>query len=217
MTTETLKESLSDKAYDLLEELIVSLEIAPGSVLSEIALSKRLKIGRTPLREALKRLASEKLVYSLPRRGLVVSDINITQYLALLETRRVIDRLIVSRASRRATPDQRATLRQLASEMSDAAAAHDLRRFIHIDHECDMLLAKACRNSFAAEINSMLLSHCRRFWFRYQHDDDVRQSALLHTHMLNAVSEGREDDAAAASDTLMDYLESFARKAMDHF
>lgn len=209
--------SLSEKAYDLLEEMLVSLELAPGSVLSEVALSKRLKIGRTPLREALKRLTAQKFVYSLPRRGLIVTDINIIEYLALLETRRVIDRLIAGRAARRATAPQRLEFRRLAAEMIDAAEKHDLRRFIHVDHECDRLLAQASRNLFAGEINSTLLSHCRRFWYRYQHDDDVNRSAQLHARLLNAVSDGREDDAVQASDALMDYMESFARKSMDHY
>ncbi len=208
--------SLSDKAYDLVEEMIVSLELKPGQVLSENLLSQRLHIGRTPLREALKRLEQEKLVYSVPRRGLVVSDIRFADYLCLLETRRSMDRLIATCAARRATESQRSELKRLVALMVEAARAHDVRQFIHIDHECDQILHQACSNSYAAEINATLLTHSRRFWFRYQHDDDLARSAALHSDLMTAIAGADEAKAALASDALMDYVEEFARKAMDH-
>src|ERR1039458_820822 len=68
--------SLTDRAYGHLEELIVTLQLPPGSAVSETALSQRLEIGRTPIREALHRLARERLVTILPRRGIIVSEIN---------------------------------------------------------------------------------------------------------------------------------------------
>ena len=80
--------SLAEKAYDRVEEMIVTLELEPGSVFSEVELSKRIEIGRTPLREALQRLSADRLVKTMPRRGMVVTEINIREQLALLETRR---------------------------------------------------------------------------------------------------------------------------------
>src|SRR5687767_1581994 len=81
-------ESLTDRAYTEIEELIVTLQLAPGSVLSEQMLSERLAIGRTPIREALQRLAREGLVMILPRRGVMVSAIDVKSQLRLLEVRR---------------------------------------------------------------------------------------------------------------------------------
>src|SRR5258706_16306297 len=79
--------SLTDRAYSKLEELIVTLQLAPGEIVSEAALSRQLRIGRTPIREALHRLARERLVNILPRRGLTVSEINLGAQLRLLEVR----------------------------------------------------------------------------------------------------------------------------------
>ena len=95
--------SLSERAYRRLEEMIVTLQLAPGSVVSETALSKRLGIGRTPIREALQQLARERLVVVLPRRGIMVSEINVRTQLRLLEARRELERLIAQRAARRAS------------------------------------------------------------------------------------------------------------------
>src|SRR6476620_2753600 len=87
-------QSLTDRAYGEIEEMIVTLRLAPGSAVSESALSELLGIGRTPIREALQRLARERLVAIFPRRGIVVTDINVTSQLRLLEVRRELERLI---------------------------------------------------------------------------------------------------------------------------
>ena len=86
--------TLTDRAYRELEEMIVTLQLSPGTVLSEQALAVRLKIGRTPIREALQRLARDGLVVIMPRRGIMVSEINVKLHLRLLEVRRVLERLM---------------------------------------------------------------------------------------------------------------------------
>ena len=83
--------SLTEQAYRALEELITTLALPPGTVLGEQSLAQRLQIGRTPIREALQRLARDGLVVVLPRRGILVSEINIRTQLRLLETRRVLE------------------------------------------------------------------------------------------------------------------------------
>src|SRR3954465_1678799 len=99
--------TLTDRAYRELEEMIVTLQLLPGTVLSEQALAVRLKIGRTPIREALQRLARDGLVLIMPRRGIMVSEINLRLQLRLLEVRRELERLMASLAAERATPDER--------------------------------------------------------------------------------------------------------------
>src|ERR1043166_8641385 len=83
--------TLTDRAYRELEEMIVTLQLSPGTVLSEQALAVRLKIGRTPIREALQRLARDGLVVIMPRRGIMVSEINLRLQLRLLEGRRGLE------------------------------------------------------------------------------------------------------------------------------
>src|SRR5262249_52814750 len=92
--TGTPHSGLSDQARARLEEMIVSLELPPGSVWSEADLSAKLGIGRTPVREALQRLEGDHLVRILPRHGAQITEINVVEQLLLLELRRALDRLI---------------------------------------------------------------------------------------------------------------------------
>ncbi|HYS12739.1 MAG TPA: GntR family transcriptional regulator, partial [Burkholderiaceae bacterium] len=103
--------SMTDLAYAEIEEMIVTLRLAPGRPISEGELGALLGIGRTPIREALQRLARERLVTILPRRGIIVSEINVASQLRLLEVRRVLERLIASSAARRATDEERVQFR----------------------------------------------------------------------------------------------------------
>lgn len=208
-------ESLSDQAYDIVESLIVTLELPPGHVFSEKELSQQISIGRTPLREALQRLAADRLVKALPRKGMMVSEINITDQLAMLETRRVLDRLVASRAARRATDGQRTHLQSIADEINIAASSNNITAFMRLDHDCDEVLERASRNPYAAQALSSLHAHCRRFWYRYQHEGDIIRSAALHTAMINAVISADETEASHAADAIIDYLEQFTRLALD--
>jgi DNA-binding GntR family transcriptional regulator len=207
--------TLSNKAYDLIEEMIVTLKLKPGSIISEGELMREIGIGRTPVREALLRLASEHLVETLPRKGIIVSEINITDQLALLETRRALERIIVSKAARRATAEQRKKLSEYADTIESASKQGDLNSFIHIDHEFDQIMAEAGRNPFASEACAPLRAHCRRFWYRYHHNEDLSQSAKLHADIMRAISNSDEQGAAASSERLMDYLEQLTRAAID--
>src|ERR1043166_7199364 len=106
-TLETDDGTLTDRAYRELEEMIVTLQLSPGTVLSEQALAVRLKIGRTPIREALQRLSRDGLVVIMPRRGIMVSEINLRLQLRLLEVRRELERLRGALAAARATDEGR--------------------------------------------------------------------------------------------------------------
>ena len=211
----TSRPTLADQAYTLVEEMIVTLRLPPGTVFSEADLRERIGIGRTPLREALQRLVADRLVMALPRRGMLVTEINPLDVLALLETRRVLDRLVVARAARRATPAQRQALDACTDLFRQAAEAGDLEAFMRVDRTADEVLAAAARNPFATQAAAPLHAHCRRFWYAHQHNGDLSRSAVLHQNVLAAVAQGREDAAEQASDALNDYLEQLTRVAME--
>ena len=137
------RESLTARAYRELEEQIVTLKIPPGTVVSEATLSQRLGIGRTPIREALWRLARERLVTIIPHRGIIVSEINIKTQLRLLELRREVERLVASRAARRADAGERRRLEEIAAGMESAAAANDDTAFMRLDREFNELSVAA--------------------------------------------------------------------------
>ena len=204
--------SLTDRAYSDLEALIVTLKLAPGSAVSEAALSKRLGIGRTPIREALQRLARERLVTILPRRGIIVSEINIGSQLRLLEVRREVERLVARSAARRATPEERELFAQMARDFEKAAKSNDEDTFMRVDREYNELSVVAARNEFAAGAMGLVHSLSRRFWYiHYKKAADMPRAAKLHADVARSIASQDEDAAAAASDRLLGYIEQFTR------
>ncbi|AWN40782.1 GntR family transcriptional regulator [Methylobacterium durans] len=208
--------TLTEKAYQQLEELITTLVLPPGMVLGEQNLVQRLGIGRTPIREALQRLARDGLVVVMPRRGILVSEINIRTQLRLLETRRVLERLIARLAAERATQEERAVFAGLAQDMREAAAASDDLAFMRLDNQFNGLIAAASRNEFAVRSLANMAGLSRRFWYQhYKQAADLPLTANLHADVCEAVAKRDAEAAEAASDRLIDYIESFARKTLD--
>ena len=207
--------SLTDRAYGDLEEMIVTLKLAPGSAVSEAALSQRLGIGRTPIREALQRLARERLVTILPRRGIIVSEINVKSQLRLLELRREVERLVARSAARRATREERARFVEIARSFEKSAKKNDAVTFMRVDREFNELSVVAARNEFAAGAMGLVHSLSRRFWYiHYQQAADMPHAAKLHADVARGIARADEKAAAAASDRLLDYIAQFTRDTL---
>lgn len=204
--------SLTERAYGEIEQMIVTLKLAPGTAISEAALSQRLKIGRTPIREALQRLARERLVSILPRRGIIVSEINVNRQLRLLEVRREVERLIATSAARRATPQERERFREIARTFTSSAKSNDEAAFMRVDREFNELSVIAARNEFAAGAMSLMHALSRRFWYiHYKQAADMPLTAKLHADIARAIAAGNEKASAAALDRLLDNIETFTR------
>ena len=204
--------SLTEQAYRALEEQIVTLKIPPGTVVSEAILGQRLGIGRTPIREALWRLARERLVNIIPHRGIIVSEINIKLQLRLLELRRVVERLVASRAAKRACEGERQRLDEIAAGMEIAAAANDDVAFMRLDREFNELTVAAARNEFATSAMTLVQGLSRRFWYlHYKDAADMPLAARLHADVARAIARADGEEAGRASDALVDYIEDFAR------
>ncbi len=207
--------SLTDLAYAHLEELIVTLKLPPGRVVSESQLSELAGIGRTPIREALQRLAREKLVSVLPRRGILVTEINVKSQLRLLEVRRELERLIARSAARRATSAERERLEELARDFEKSARRDDDVVFMRTDREFNTLCSTAAHNEFAAGAMGLMHSLSRRFWYiHYKQAADMPLTAKLHADIARAIAAGNEDKAAAATDRLLDVIEKFTRDSV---
>ncbi len=210
------EQSLTDKAYKAIEELIVTLQLAPGSLLSESVLAKQLDIGRTPIREALQRLAREGLVVILPRRGILVSDINVRTHLDLLEVRREIERLMARSAAARCSTDERQAFADIARGMERSAKHNEDIAFMRLDNELNQLIAAGARNEFARKTMGLMAGLSRRFWYsHYKEVADLPLCARLHADLARAIADADPNGAAEASDKLMDYIEHFARATVD--
>ena len=204
--------SLTDEAYAQLEELIVTLQLRPGVAVSEAALSERLGIGRTPIREALQRLAREHLIVVLPQRGNLVSQIDVRKQLRLLETRREVERLIARCAARRATPEERDEFRHLAATFSRAAERNDSKSFLRADKRFNDLCLQAARNEFAAGAIGLMHGLSRRFWYlHYRQAADLPETARLHANVAAAIAAADADAAGKSLDALLDNIETYTR------
>jgi DNA-binding GntR family transcriptional regulator len=205
-------ETLTEQAYRLIEEQIVTLRLKPGDVISEQMLSANFKIGRTPIREALQRLAREGLITVLPRKGILVSDINPRNQLLVLEVRREIERLLSRAGAERANQQQRDQFTEIAQGMDCAAKRNDDIAFMRLDRELNRLMIEAAHNDYAARSMKLLQGLSRRFWYMHYRDAaDLPLCARLHANQARAIAQGNEEAAARATDKLMDYVENFTR------
>jgi DNA-binding GntR family transcriptional regulator len=211
-TTAAKPETLTEQAYNRLEEMIVTLALAPGAILTEQTLSAELGIGRTPIREALQRLAREGLVLVLPRKAIIVTETDPRRQLLVLEVRRELERLLARTSAERATDRERRRFGEIADGMENAAKTNGDIAFMRLDRELNALLAQAAHNEYAARSMRTLNGHSRRFWYlHYKQAADLPKCARLHADEARAVAKGNAARAMAASDKLMDYVESFTR------
>jgi DNA-binding GntR family transcriptional regulator len=213
--TNSPKLRAADIAYDAIESMIVTLQLKPGMPIVESDLIELTGLGRTPLREALMRMSTNGLILQLPRRGLIISDIEAGEHITLIETRRVLERLIAFSAARRATPQHRIDIVECAEKMILAAKKSDLTDYMSADQALDHVIHEACRNQSAVAAVIPLVIKCRRFWYAFQHEGDIEEGARCHMQLAKAIANNQEDLAIEATEELMDYLELFARKVID--
>lgn len=188
-------ESLSTRAYEQIRGRIIRLELAPGAVIDERDLRDRLGIGRTPVREAIQRLARDQFVVVMPRRGMLVSPIDASELSMLFETRAVMEPYAAKLACARGTSEHWAAMRSTIAEASVASADETL---LGIDRRCHEITWAAASNRFLTDSLDMLYAHSDRVWHMYLADvADTRHAVAEHTEILDALA-GRDATRAAA-------------------
>ncbi len=208
-------DSLKEIAYHRLEEKIVRLEFEPGAVVTEMALAQSIGIGRTPVREAVQRLAAAGLLMVLPRRGIRVTAVEPRTVLRLLEVSRGLDDAVARGAAVRATPQQRREFTRLTAEFRATAARCDPIGILRADSEFDNLCMSAMNNEHATKMYRLLRPVSRRFWYsRHARLDDVRVGPLAHGEAANAIAAADTDRAAQAFGRINDYIESLVRASI---
>lgn len=209
-------ETQAQYAHRAIEEMIVTLALPPGSRISEQSLSAQLGIGRTPVREALQRLSYERTIRIFPRSGAVVSEIDIAEHFKLIEVRRELERILVSRSARLMDPIARRQFLDLQSRFDTAERTGDANVFIAADREFNLLLAKTADNSYASAAMAPLQAQTRRLWYLYFKEfGDVAKVARLHANIARAVADTDEAKARAASDALIDYVEDYTYRTIE--
>ncbi len=203
MTTTTPNgdaESKSELAYRQLRQAIVRLDFAPGDVLREDELRSQLGLGRTPIREALQRLGREHFVTVIPRRGMYVSGIDVSELSMLFETRTVLEPYAARLAALRGGPDDWERM-EVALAATDATnptrAADDPLDHLAIDRTCHEIMWKAAGNRFLVDTLDMLYAQSDRLWHLYLADvADMHEAVAEHREILDALRAGDAERSA---------------------
>jgi DNA-binding GntR family transcriptional regulator len=198
--------SLSQQAYERIKGRIVSLDLAPGAVIDEVHLRQELALGRTPIREALQRLALEKLVVIVPRRGMYVSDIGITSLQQLFEVRLVLESLAVRYAAQRGTADHWLQMEHVLVDSSRDEAA-DNRDLIALDEACHQIIYEAADNEFLLHTLVTMYALSLRLWYFFLSKiGDMRGAVLEHERIMTALKAG---DGEAAAQLMEKHIRTF--------
>ena len=198
--------------------MIVTLELPPGGLLSETALMEQLEIGRTPIREAIQRLSNAGLISILPRRCIMVTEINPAKQLKVLELRRVLERLIAEKAAKDPTPQQVEQFTMIAEGLELAGENNDEILFLQYDDLLHASLTAAADNEYASTVVGMYHGMSRRFWYAFNRRiRNLRTTAELHAILARAVAKGDIIAAARASDKIISDSENHIRSTLGQF
>jgi DNA-binding GntR family transcriptional regulator len=203
--------SLADQAYLRLREEIIGVELAPGTVLREDELTQRVGVGRTPIREAVQRLHRDGFVTVIPRRGTLVSEINITDLAAIYEVRARLESWAARLAAERAGAADHAEARQLLGELGALSESGGYEALLALDRRIHRFAYRCAKNAFLAEtldqyhnLSLRILNVAMKRFPKLtpRLDDVVRDQRRL----LEAILEG---DGAAAERAAVEHVTTF--------
>jgi DNA-binding GntR family transcriptional regulator len=200
--------SQSDEAYARILERIVSLEMPPGSVVNEARLREDLGIGRTPIREALQRLARENLVKSVPHRGTFVTDVNITDLARITEVRMVLEAHAAKIAADKLGAADRQALDALVGELERGRITRQ-RDLMHLDQKIHRAIYRAARNPFLESTLERYFNLSLRLWYLVlDRDVRLREAVDEHVELLRAILAG---DGELAETIMRRHVTNFER------
>jgi DNA-binding GntR family transcriptional regulator len=201
--------SQSEEAYLRIRERIVSLDMPPGSVVNEGRLREALKIGRTPIREALQRLARENLVRSVPHRGTFVTEVNITDLARITEVRVVLEAHAARLAADRLSASDRACFAELLQVLEDGPKV-DQRELMRLDQQIHRQIYLAARNPFLEATLERYFNLSLRLWYLVlDRDVSLREALEEHAELLRAILSG---DADRADESMRRHVTGFERE-----
>lgn len=198
-------ESLAEKAYVAIRRLIVTLELGPGSVINERELVEQLGIGRTPVREALRRLAQEGLVEVYPRRGMFVTDVDVRNLALISEVRAALEPEAARLAAERATDAERAELQELLGEL--AGGGSDDHALMALDERIHRAVYRCARNDLLEATLEQYYVLALRIWtIALDRQHELKDAVQEHRALLEAIHDGDGERAAA---TMRAHVEDF--------
>lgn len=212
---ETEPTLMRDQATREIRDLIVTLELPPGSVLSEADLMARLQMGRTPVREALRTLAQEKLVDVYPRRGMFVAGIDPRDLVSLSEARELLEPAAARMAATRITDSDRDEIDTLLRELGGLRKIPRERDLMALDQRLHRFVYRCARNPFLETVLDEYYSHALRIWFlALDRLDSLDDAVREHRSILEAIRDGDADRAASTMSAHITGFETAIRRAL---
>ncbi len=206
---------VAERAYVELRDRIVTLRLAPGTVLREDELMRELTIGRTPLREAVKRLALENLLSVQPRRGTFVSDVESADIVNITEVRAELEGYAAELAAQRIDDDAREAAEALLHEVEKLSRPDDQDWLMRFDERIHRFTWDASGNPYLAETLERYFTHSLRIWYLVlDRLPGLGHSVHDQAHLLEALLEG---DAARARSLMREHVLDFQREILAAF
>ncbi|MBT2250195.1 GntR family transcriptional regulator [Arthrobacter sp. BHU FT2] len=210
------KKSLADVAYESIRDRLLMLDIKPGELLNDDALSKSLGVGRTPVREALKRLELDRLVVTYPRRGTFATRVDVTDLSFISEIRAQLEPLAASRAARLASAGVRAQLKAILAEVEafDVSSA-PVMETLQLDARVHQGIYAASANPHLEDILIRYDNLATRIWCMVvDRLPDLSGHVHEHLNLLRAVIDGNEEQAAELARVHVSGFERAVREAL---
>lgn len=190
---------LSQQAYQQIKHKIITLQLEPREVVDEAALREELDLGRTPIREALQRLEREQLVNIVPRRGIFVTDIDLTDLNRLFEMRIPLEILATRLAVQRGNQSH---WRAMGASLGQATPSIGNTDLMDIDQRCHEIIYAAADNKFLQEMAAQLYALAHRLWhYALAEVDNMQSSVVQHEKMMDAIVAGDEETAVSLMET----------------
>jgi DNA-binding GntR family transcriptional regulator len=188
----------ASRVYRQLREDILRLNIAPGELLDETRIGKSFKLSRSPVREALVRLATEGLIKTLPNKSTIVSPLNIEEFSSYIDALDLVQRITTRLAARLRTSEQLDTIRKRQAGFYKAVVVHDALAMIERNHDFHVAISNASQNRYLSDFNSRLLDEGRRYlrlYFRSFNDALPPELNDEHNRIISAI-DARDEELA---------------------
>jgi DNA-binding GntR family transcriptional regulator len=208
-------ELVAERAYVELRDRIVTMRLAPGTVLREDELMREMEIGRTPLREAVKRLALENLVAVQPRRGTFVSAVEAADIVNISEVRAELEGYAAELAALRMDGAARDAVEGLFGEIEEVTAPHDQEWLMRFDERIHRVTWEATGNPYLVETLERYFTHSLRIWYLVlDRVPGLGHSVHDQVHLLEALL---ARDGGRARDIMSEHVLAFQREILAAF
>ncbi|WP_205954739.1 GntR family transcriptional regulator [Pantoea stewartii] len=192
--------SLNEQAYLAFKQRLITLRYKPGEYLNTAQVMEDLSMGRTPVNQAVHRLATEGLLQIIPRKGVMVSSLSIDDALELTEVRLVNESLCMELACKRINAQQVSLLRELNGQIALAGRMNDREKLMLLDREFHQVLAEIAGNRRLADILAVIHAQAQRFWaMTLSNVSHIEEVIVEHEKIIDALEQGSVPQAISAT------------------